>query len=331
MLVKDFDKALELAESTSPGGVFVVAGEEPYQSLRLEKSLETRAKTLGLEAARLSGDMVLPGVVKRLTSEGSLFSAGKFILIRNTDEIPLKAQQELVEAVSQKDSQHLFLLLTQKQSLNTAFLKKLGACATVFQCWEPFPGRMWPWTKRLSGEMRVRLDREASETVSALSFGKLMNLAGIIERISIRYGPDATVTSEMVLASSGALPECNALEMTNHAVSCRTGSALSMMSVLLSSGEEPIRLLALIHSQWVLAACAAGILEKGGGESQVAATLGISPYRVKQVLEMARFWRGRALAPVAMSFAETDMKLKRGWDSLEALASFIIALTLHGG
>lgn len=330
MLIKDFDTALKAAGSATAGAVFSVAGEEPFQAMTLEKALRGRAGALGLETVRLSGEEILPGVFHRLASEGSLFGSGRFFIVRNADAVPARSQGEVLEAPGQTGSPHIFLFLTLRQSLNTSFLKKLGAFGTVFQCWEPFPGRMWNWTGRLADRADLRLDRRASDTASALSFGRLINLAGIIERLSIRYGPGASVTSEMVLSISGAPPECSALEMAGHAVSCRRAQALSMLSILLSAGEEPIRLLALIHSQWVLAVSAAGLLNRGEDESRVAAALGISPYRARSVLEAARPWRRRALAPVAGSFAETDMKLKYGWDSHAALVPFIIALTLPG-
>lgn len=331
MLVKDFDKAAELADSASPGGVFMVTGEEPCQALRLEKSLETRAREMGLEIERLSGDEVQPGDFRRLATEGSLFASGRLIITRNTDGIGARSQPEVLDAVNAASSDHIFLFLTDRTSLNTVFLKKIGERAVVFPCWEPFPGRMWTWTRRLSGELGLKLDRQASETVEALAYGRLFNLRGIIERLSMRYGPGTVITPAMVLALSGGVPECNALEMSQDAVTGRRAQALEKLSILLESGEEPIRLLALIHSQWVLAAGAAALVRRGGDASSVASSLGISPYRAKWVTEASGFWLRKELAPVAEAFAETDFRLKRGWDPMDAMAPFIIALTLPAG
>jgi len=239
MLVKDFDKAVELAGGAGPGSVFLVSGEEPFQALRLETVLEARARELGLETARIPGDEVQPGDIRRLASEGSLFSSGRFILVRNTDAIPAKAQPEALEAVSAPGSNHVFLFFTERTSLNTVFLKKLGAAATVsFACWEPFAGRMWPWTRRLSGELGLKLDRQASETAEALSYGRLLNLWNILERASIRYGSKTVVDHAMIVALSGVLPECSALDMSQEAVAGKSPKALEKLSLLLASGED---------------------------------------------------------------------------------------------
>lgn len=328
MLVKDFDKAVELAREAGPGGVFLVAGEEPFQALRLEKVLEARAGELGLETARVPGDEVQPGDIRRLSSEGSLFSSGRFILVRNADSLSARVQSETLEAVASPGSNHLFLFHTERTALNTAFLKKLGAAATVFTCWEPFAGRMWSWTKRFSDELKLRLDRQASETAEALSYGKLLNLWSILERASIRHGSDAAVNRDMIVALSGGLPECNALDMSQDAVAGNLKKALEKLSLILATGEEPIRLLALIHSQWALAATAASLLSRGGTESAVVSALGISPYRAKWVMEASARWRGRRFAPVADAFAEADFRLKRGWDPMDAMTPLVVTLTL---
>ena len=328
MLVKEFDRALELAVGATPGGVFLLTGEEPYQIMRLESAIEAAARARGLELARVPGDEAAPGDIRRLASEGSLFSSGRLIIVRNVESIPVKVQGELLDAVSIPASDHIFLFQTERTTLNTAFLKKLGALSVVYASWEPFAGRMWPWTKRLSGELGIRLDRQAGELVEALAYGRLFNLWGLMERISVRYGSGKPVNSEMVLALSGGIPECTALDMSQDAVTGQRAQALAKLSLLLASGEEPIRLLALIHSQWVLAASAACLVNRGKSESALAAALGISPYRAKWVIEASRFWRARALGPVAEAFSETDLRLKRSWDGVAALAPFIAALTL---
>ncbi len=328
MLVKDFDKAVELAEGASPGGVFLVSGEEPFQALRLETLLEARARALGLETARIPGEEVQPGDIHRLASEGSLFSSGRFILVRNVDAIPAKAQPETLDAVSAAGSDHLFLFLTERTSLNTVFLKKLGATAVAFACWEPFAGKMWPWTKRLCGELGLKLDRQASETAEALSYGRLSNLWSILETASIRYGSATVVNQNMIVALSGGLPECNALDMSQDAVMGDGRKALEKISLLLASGEEPIRLLALIHSQWALAAMAASLLSRGRTEQAMISALGISPYRARWVISASAHWRGREYAPIADAFSEADFRLKRGWDPMAAMTPVVVALTL---
>lgn len=328
MLVKDFDRAVELAGKAVPGGVFLVLGEEPFQALRLEKVLEARAGELGLETARIPGDEVQPGDMRRLSSEGSLFCSGRFILVRNTDGLSARVQPETLEAVSSTGSDHLFLFLSERTSPSTAFLRKLAAASVTFACWEPFAGKMWPWTRRLAGELKLNLDRQASETAEALSYGRLLNLWSLLERASIRYGAGAAVNQDMMVALSGGQPECNALEMSQDAVTGNRRKALEKLSLILATGEEPIKLLALIHSQWVLAATAASLLSRGGTESAVVSALGISPYRARWVMEASARWRGRQFAPVADAFAEADFRLKRGWDSMDAMTPLVVTLTL---
>ena len=328
MVVKDFDRVMELAASGSPGAVFLVGGEEAFQAWRLEAALETRAKALGLETVRLSADETEPGRVRRLASEGSLFSSGRFILVRNSDCFPLKTQPEVLSAAGCPEAGHMFLFLTDKPPQSTAFLKKLGGAAVSFTCWEPFPGRMWQWTGRLSKELGLNLDRQAADAAEGLAFGRLFNLWSVLERLSLRYGPGARITAPMVLASSGGVPECSALDLSQDAVTGRRSQALEKLSLLLAAGEEPIRLLALIHSQWLLAASAAGILGRGEGEASLASSLGISPYRARWVSEAGSRWVRKPLGPAAEAFAEADHRLKRGWDPLDALVPFIVTLTL---
>ena len=131
----------------------------------------------------------------------------------------------------------------------------------------------------------------------------------------------------MVLASGGGVPECSALDFSHDAVTGRRSRALEKLSLLLAAGEEPIRLLALVHSQWLMAVSAAGVIGRGEPEGSLASALGISPYRARWAAEAGKAWVGKSLGPVVEAFAETDHRLKRGWNPMDALAPFIVTLT----
>lgn len=326
MIVKNFEEMERLMASAAPGDTFIISGEEYYQSNRLLDTLRKRAGDAGLETVRLSPDDMEEVSLASILSEGSLFSSGKLVVISEVDKLPSRDRKDLQAAV-EAGSGNIVFARTAGRKPSNAFIKALEKAGTGFTCWEPFPNVIWRWTAMLAGEEGISFTREGSGAVETIASGRLERLADVVARVAMFYGRGKKATAEDVYRAVKGSRETNAFQFCGDALSGKRARALTSLSLLLRSGEEPIRLLALFYSQWQQVAGAGEMLEKGIPPKEASAKLGIPPFRWKGVEAMARKGKYGANASVLEAFAAADHGLKSGADPLCSIASVVLTLT----
>ena len=103
--------------------------------------------------------------------------------------------------------------------------------------------------------------------------------------------------------------------------------AVQLVNDLITMKEEPIKLLALITSNYRLYYQCKILGQKGYSGQQIAKTVNAHPYRVKLALNQARNYQLNDLLNIIDSCAETDYKLKSSYmDKQLILELFILSL-----
>lgn len=329
MILKNFDAMMKKMESASPGDSFVVSGEEYYQSTRLLDALRLRGTALSLEPVRLMPDDLSEISLTALFREGSLFSPGKLVMIGEVDKLT-KSQKNELEKIVAGSFDHILFCRTAGRKPSNVFLSRLESAGTGFTCWEPFANQMWKWTSTLAAEEGITLTRDGSQAAEAIASGKLERLADMLVRIALFHGRGSNVNASGVYSAVQGLEETTAFQFCGEVLSGKKGAAMRSLSLLLSSGEEPIRLLALLYSQWKQVAGARELLQSGIPPAAAAKRLGIPKFRWRNVEEYARRRSNTATPAVLECFADADFGLKTGVDSLASIASVVLSLTFAG-
>lgn len=310
----------------SAGDVFLVSGEEYFQSSRLLDILRVRASELALETVRLCPDDMGEVNLRAIFSEGSLFSPGKLVIITDVDKLP-KADKNDLLAVAESAEEHILYARTSGRKPSNTLIRSLEKAGTGFTCWDPFPGRMWLWTKRLAAEEGISFTRDGGEAAEALASGKLERLAEVITRVALFHGRGKKAGSADVYAAVKGVRETNSFQFCEEALSGRKKEAMTSLSLLLASGEEPIRLLALFYSQWKQVAGAGELLKNGVPTKAAALKLGIPGFRWRGIEGLASKGCYGASYSTLEAFAAADHGLKSGRDPLVSIASVVLTLT----
>ncbi|MCK5785632.1 MAG: hypothetical protein KAH54_03630 [Candidatus Sabulitectum sp.] len=326
MIVKNFESMLKRTRSAAGGDIFLISGEEHYQSGRLLDALRDRASSLSFETVRLMPDDLGEVSLTAIFSEGSLFSPGKLVIIGDVDKLSRSQKKELESIVAGGFDNILFCRTSGRKPSNS-FIKVLESSGVSFTCWEPFSNLMWKWTRTLAEEEGITLTRDGSQAVEAIASGKLERLADVVIRIALFHGRGAKVNSSAVYEAVHGLQETSAFQFCSETLSGRKEAAMVSLSLLLSSGEEPIRLLALLYSQWKQVQSARELLQRGIPPQAVAKKLGIPQFVWRGIEVHTRKSSKCATSVVLESFASADLGLKRGADPLASIASVILALT----
>lgn len=326
MIVKSFEEMEKRVSAASSGDVFVVSGEEYFQSSRLLDILRKRAAELSLETVRLCPDDMGEVNLVSLFSEGSLFSAGKLVVISDVDKLPRSDREDLL-TVAEADSENILFARTAGRKPSNSFIRSLEKTGTGFTCWDPFPNRMWAWTRRLATEEDISFTRDGGQAVEAIASGKLERLAEVVARVALFHGKGTQACAADVYAAVKGVRETSAFQFCEEALAGKKKDAMVSLSLLLSSGEEPIRLLALFYSQWKQVAGAGELIENGVPPKAAAAKLGIPGFRWRGVEGLANRGQYGATYSALKAFASADHSLKTGGDPLVSIASVVLTLT----
>ena len=121
--------------------------------------------------------------------------------------------------------------------------------------------------------------------------------------------------------------EQNVFLLTEYIQKGKKEQAIKLVNDLITMKEEPIKLLALITSNYRLYYQSKILSQKGYNGQQIAKTVNAHPYRVKLALNQARHYELDSLLNIINSCAETDYKLKSSYmDKQLILDLFILKL-----
>ena len=121
--------------------------------------------------------------------------------------------------------------------------------------------------------------------------------------------------------------EQNVFLLTEYIQKGKKEQAIKLVNDLITMKEEPIKLLALITSNYRLYYQSKILSQKGYNGQQIAKTVNAHPYRVKLALNQARHYELDSLLNIINSCAETDYKLKSSYINKQLILDlFILAL-----
>lgn len=173
-------------------------------------------------------------------------------------------------------------------------------------------------TERWLGDELKRRKLKASREVAALIMesaeGRLGEMLDTIDKVALYIAPRVEVSLDDV---TELIPEAR-LQTTvwvllDKLALRQTAEVITLCHSLLSQGQEPLSLVALVHRRLRELVAAQSVLRMGGGEAQLKQSLGMNPYAAKRVLQLARDQRSFTTQQLALAYqhlARADRTLK---------------------
>jgi DNA polymerase III subunit delta len=122
--------------------------------------------------------------------------------------------------------------------------------------------------------------------------------------------------------------ETNAFAVADAAIAGKTGEALILLRHALSSGADPVPMLAAFALKIRTMAKVAGVR---GGSGQLASQFGLAPWQVERAQRDVRGWTESGLASVIEMLADTDAQIKGGGrDPVFALERMVTLVASRG-
>lgn len=148
-----------------------------------------------------------------------------------------------------------------------------------------------------------------------------------LEKIILFIGERPTITKQDVETIVNRSLEQNVFLLTDYIQKGQKEEAVNLVNDLIIMKEEPIKLLALITSNFRLYYQCKILGKKGYSQQQIAKTVGAHPFRVKLALRTSRQYQLNQLMNIINACAETDYKLKSSYmDKQLILELFILSI-----
>ncbi|KTW20321.1 DNA polymerase III subunit delta [Staphylococcus warneri] len=320
--------------------IITVYGEVPdlvekKSSEMINKYLQTEKDDFNFIKFNLYETEITPIIEETLTMP--FFSDKKAILVKNayvftgekvTKELNQNTDQ-LIEFLEKYDGDNLIIFEVYQNKLDerkklTKVLKKNGQLKKVEQMSEE---EIKKWIQSKLNENYKDIKQDALNLFIELTGVNFNIVSQELDKLMLFLGDRPTINKDDVHQIINRSLEQNVFLLTEYIQKRQKNKAIQLVKDLINMKEEPIKLLALITSNYRLYYQCKILNQKGYSGQQIAKTVNVHPYRVKLALGQVRHYQLEDLLNIINSCAETDYKLKSSYmDKHLILELFILSL-----
>lgn len=319
-------------ERIRPAPVILITGTEEFLAERAEGLIRDIlfAEDSGLEVSDLDASSYPPGTIATLASP-SLFGEPRLVRVSKVEKCTDEFIVDLLEYLELPDSSCYITLRhsggVRGKKLLDAIRSGLGEGIEIV-CQEL--KRDSDKVDFVATEFRTAGVSITPGAIHALTNAFVEDLAELAAacRQLISDSPQG-VTEETVERYYGGRVETNAFRVAESAIAGRLAEALVLLRHALSTGADPVPIVAAFASKLRTMAKVSG---EHGTDAQIAKQLGLAPWQVERAKRDLRGWSEFGLGRSIQSIAETDAKVKGfGVDPVLAIEQMIRVISARGG
>lgn len=185
-------------------------------------------------------------------------------------------------------------------------------------------GDLYGWVERQADKYKASIGRQQAMKLVERVGGELRLLDKEIEKMALFVGEGASITEEVIETLGARTLEQDVFALIEQVAAGRLDRALRMMYDCMKTGEEPIKLLALLARQFRMLLHVKQLAPRGYSQQQMAGMIKMHPYAVKKAMEQARNFSEDSLKKLLGILAEEDFRMKSGQvDKRLALELFV--------
>ncbi|MBW3495749.1 MULTISPECIES: DNA polymerase III subunit delta [Bacillus] len=185
------------------------------------------------------------------------------------------------------------------------------------------------WIVSRADEVHVHIDNSAVSLLLELVGSNVTMLAKEMDKLTLYVGMGGEITPKLVTELVPKSVEQNVFALTEKVVKKDIAGAMQILDGLFTQQEEPIKLLALLVSQFRLLHQVKELQQRGYGQNQIASHIGVHPYRVKLAMNQTKFFSFEELKKVIIELAEADYSMKTGKMDKKLVLEFFLMRLNH--
>jgi len=308
---------------------YLIVGSDELKSSRAVERMRARLEKSGMVEFNLDErDMTKDPQVDDIVASLNTFPMGaefRLVILTNCDKLPKAMNEPLVEYFANPSPTTVCLVVATSLAKNTRLykaIKKLGDKA-IIDCAPKKTWEMPPQVVKMAAAHGKAMGLPAAEALVARSGENTRMLDNELKKLaSMVTGSEITLADieRHVMRTAEVKP----WEFLN-AVAARD-LVRSLELLKLQPAKSEVRLWSLLVTRLRELIIAKSLDTRGQG-SQLATTLGVQGWQVKNHLSWARRWRMDELLEALSQAIEVELALKGSRDSELALRMWVISMT----
>ncbi|MBT9140150.1 MAG: hypothetical protein DDT30_00723 [Dehalococcoidia bacterium] len=302
--------------------------EEAVQEVR--RLMESKNGTV--EVTRIDGETCSLSHVLDMANTVSLFGASRLVVVLEApyfakDAGDKDAQDRFLAYHSRQDTSSCLIICAHDFHKTTKTAKVLTAAGALY-LYEPLKtAALYSWVReRVAAAGRI-VDKPTLDFLIERVGRDLRRLASELEKLFTYLGSKKELDKNSVLLATSRSIQGDIFALTDAVVLGRTPKALFLLKDLLSSGEPPLRILAMLVRQFRILGQAHELLKNGYRAGDLSAQLGIHPYAAEKLAGQAAYATDAMLCRAVELLLQTDSDIKRGKiDQVLALETLLVVL-----
>ncbi|HWO77709.1 MAG TPA: DNA polymerase III subunit delta [Bacillus sp. (in: firmicutes)] len=206
--------------------------------------------------------------------------------------------------------------------------KSLKKHAVVVEAKPVSGNQLEQWVKEQLDQYGLHLNQDAFERLLQLGGNQAWMLNQEVEKLALYAGDQKSVTAEEVELLVAKSLENNIFSFVDKVVRKDTKQSFAILHDLLKQNEEPIKIIALLASQFRVIYQAKAYAQKGYGQKQIASILGAAPFRIQIALKQSQLFKQEELYSIMQAFAQADYQMKTGKMDKELILELLL-LQIH--
>lgn len=310
------------------GKVVLVHGSEELLAERTVDALVAmaRAEDPAAEVAETSAAGLDGGELVQMTS-GSLFAARSVVVIDDLGDAGETLARQVLAMVASPAPEVALVLVHRGGTKGRGLLDKVKkAKVPVYPATALKSNELVGFVENEARRASVRIDRPAAQALVDAVGPDLRGLAAAVAQLGAD-SEDGLVREELVQRYFHGRAEVKGFAIADAAIEGRTAQALGDLRWALASGTAPVL---------VTSAMASGLRGLGrlsavrgrGADAQVAADVGVPPWKLKTLRRQLGHWDDLRLARAVALVARADAAVKGAADDAEhALESMVLQVS----
>ena len=244
-----------------------------------------------------------------------ILTSHRLVAVKHIEKLDARSLDTLQAYVLDPVSSTCLALLGSKLNNRSKATQTLKRCAVVVDCAPLHTREITHWIRQYSSNIGLRLDEPTVDLIASACGRDLYTAKHEIDKLATYVSPhkQASLNDAHVLltgtTSDSVFAICDAIGDHN------PGSALPILQNILEAGEPPLRLLALLSTQFRQLWTIQALTSNGVGRTKhtagtLAKTTGLSPFRVRSLLRHAHQFSTAELKRAFVRIAEADARLK---------------------
>lgn len=293
----------------TPQPLILLSGPDEYLASRAFDTLRQQAaQREGIEVTRLSASSYEPGELLMATSS-SLFASANLVEITDLASMNEVFLRDALAYLKDIAPENVLIMHHSGGTRGKKLLDAVKAAGAVIVNCQPVK-KDAEKIEFVTAEFKAAKRRITNDAVKALVAAVGNSLAELGSSCSqLIQDTTGTIDQDVVDKYYGGRVEATAFKVADAAIAGNAQVALRTLRHALSTGTDPIPIVATLAMKVRQLAKVLGVNEPA---AVLASQLGMAPWQVQQAQQQARGWKRSDLAACVETIAQTDRMVKGG-------------------